>query len=228
MTPLLSRRRLIGAIVLATSLGSGAALSQTGSRVADPLPARDVELAGPGVADGGVRPRVIKIPCCVCAGTTTAITTLSSGSVPWSASGPTGSGMAVASANPAWTTMLSPAHWISPPGNPTAPGTYTYSIHIQLPNCALNGPVEIDGSFLADNTGTLVVDGKTIKSSQGTPNYGFLPGSLTPFSFSLSGSGVHTISLQAVNSDGPTGAVISMVAKRKCPGDPKAGELPNG
>jgi hypothetical protein len=202
MTPFkLSRRGLTG-LLLAASVFSSAVVAQDAERVGRPG-------------------RLPVLPCCKCLGETTT-TNLSTGAVPWSVSSPGSSaqaGTAVAS-NVAWTTMLAPmAQWISPVGNPQTVGVFNYQTQFDARRCTIPSEIVITGKFLADNTATLLIDGNNVISSQGTPNYGFLPGSLTPFSYTIpagSAAGVHTVSLQATNSGGPTGVVVQLTATRKC------------
>lgn len=190
---------------------------------------RPVLVPAQNLTDSAINVRSAKIPCCICAGKDVPITRLSTGGTAvWTVSGPGVSGSTVPSSNAAWTTTAVPgAGWISPVGNPQTPGIYTYTTTINIPKCALDAPVIISGRFLVDNTGTLIVDGTTIISSGGTPNYGFLPASVTAFGpIPISGTGLHTITIKANNSSGPTGVLIELTATRKCPGDPITGELP--
>jgi hypothetical protein len=167
----------------------------------------------------------VPLPCCNCVGESTKAN-LSTGAAAWTVTPPLGASLvAVNAANVAWTTMLSPAaQWISPVGNPTAVGVYTYETKVDLRNCVIPSAVTFEGKFLADNHAVLLVDGKEVKSSQGTPNYGFLPGSLTPFSVTLlaGSTGIHTITIRARNDSGPTGIVVVANATRKCADNPEA------
>jgi hypothetical protein len=124
--------------------------------------------------------------------------------------------------------MLAPiANWISPVGNPQSVGVYNYETRFDARRCTIPSEIVITGKFLADNSATLLVDGQKVISSQGTPNYGFLPGSLTPFSYTIpagSAAGVHTITVQATNAGGPTGVVVQLTATRKCSDKIEKGE----
>jgi hypothetical protein len=165
----------------------------------------------------------VPLPCCKCVGQSTSAN-LSTGTANWTVTGPSTVGITVNAVNEAWTTMLAPAaQWISPLNNPTAVGVYTYETKIDLRSCVIPSAVMIEGKFLADNHAVLLVDGREIKSSQGTPNYGFLPGSLTPFSTTLpaGSTGVHTITVRARNEGGPTGIVVVANATRKCGDNPE-------
>ncbi len=176
--------------------------------------AQDMERAAP-------QKRMTVLPCCKCLGESTTAN-LSTGAVAWTASLPGGSVQTptATASNPAWTTMLAPmAQWISPAGNPTTIGVYNYQTQFDARNCTIPSDITITGKFLADNSGVLLVDGHTVASSVGTPNYGFLPGSLTSFSYTIpagSAAGVHTVTLQAHNSGSFTGIVVQLTATRKC------------
>ena len=165
--------------------------------------------------------RLTIVPCCKCLGEVHTAN-LSTGAAPWTAALPNSSAQAatVPSSNPAWTTMLAPtAQWISPAGNPQTPGVYAYQTQFDARNCTIPSEITISGKFLADNSAVLLVDGHTVASSQGTPNYGFLPGSLTPFSYTIpagSAAGVHTVTVQARNSESYTGVVVQLAVTRKC------------
>jgi hypothetical protein len=192
----------LAAAAFMATLSSGAAMAQD-SRI--PPPPRGV------------------LPCCNCLNEVKTAS-LNTGSLPWTVKGP-GSSTSVAavnSSNAAWTTTVIPtANWISPAGNPTAPGNYVYETRIDLRNCTLNSTVTISGKFLADNVGSVLVDGKPIISSAGTPNYGFLPGSLTNFSYTVAAGGVHTVTINAYNAGGPTGIIAEVTATRTCRGNPE-------
>jgi hypothetical protein len=197
----LSRRKITG-LLLAASIFSSAVIAQDADRIGRPG-------------------RLPVLPCCKCLGETTT-TNLSTGAVPWTASlpgSPAQGGTALA-ANVAWTTMLAPlAQWISPAGNPQTVGVYNYQTQFDARRCSIQSEIVVTGKFLADNSATLLIDGNKVISSQGTPNYGFLPGSLTPFSYVIpagSAAGIHTVTVQATNSSGPTGIVVQLTATRKC------------
>lgn len=165
---------------------------------------------------------VTTVPCCRCIGESnrTVVSTGAPGVV-WTVANPgsTAQGATVPAANQAWTTTVIPnAGWISPVGSPTTVGTFTYRTQIDLRNCAIASTVTISGRFLADNRGTLVINGREIVSSGGTPNYGFLPGSLTPFNYTLPAgtSGIVNIELRGQNIGGPTGIQAEVVVTRQC------------
>jgi hypothetical protein len=194
-------RRSFAGLLVAVTVFSTAVVAQDANR---PLPGR-----------------ITALPCCKCLGETTTAN-LSTGAVPWTASVPGNSAQAptALAANPAWTTMLAPmAQWISPAGNPQTVGVYTYQTKFDARNCTIPSDIVISGKFLADNSAVLLIDDKKVTASQGTPNYGFLPGSLTPFSYTIPASaaaGVHTVTIQATNSSSVTGIVVQLTATRKC------------
>lgn len=190
------------------------------------------------VAPGEGRARTPALKCCNCLGETTTAN-LSTGAVPWTVKvPPSGSvqGTTLAS-NVAWINsplstvsplpQLLPAKWISPVGNPTAVGVYRYETQFNAQKCIIPSEISISGNFLADNTGVLKIDGKTVASSLGTPNYGFLPGSLTPFSYTIpanSSVGIHTVTMEANNIGGPTGIIVQLSVTRKCAPKDKTNE----
>ncbi len=138
---------------------------------------------------------------------------LSTGTAVWSVTTPANvTSTAQNAAYVAWTTMLSPAQWVSPPGSPQNAGVYVYETRFKTHDrCASQS---VSGRFLGDNTVKLYFDGNLIASSQGTPNYGFLPGSVTPFTVSGFGPGVHTLKAEVQNESGPSGLVVE--AEKKC------------
>jgi hypothetical protein len=197
-------RRAAGSLLLGATLMSTASFAQD-ERIAEGLK------------------RLPVLPCCQCIGKEGASLDLSTGAAVWSAILPGGANSATQNAsNPAWTpTTLAPANWISPTSNPTTVGTYTYSIRFDARRCVIPSSITITGKYLADNKGTLLVDGRPVATQLGTPNYGFLPGSVTPFSYTIpaaQASGLHTITLQAENSGGPTGVVVQLSVRRNCDG----------
>lgn len=187
---------------------------------------RPVLVPAQNLTDSAIKVRTTKIPCCICAGKEVPVTSLSTGGTAvWTVSGPGVSGSTVPSSNAAWTTTAVPgAGWISPVGNPQTPGIYTYTTTINIPKCALDAPVIISGRFLADNTGTLTV-GTTSISCISSTNC-FVPPATAFGPITISSPGLHVISFKASNISGPTGVLIELKATRKCPGNPKTGELP--
>lgn len=194
-----------------------------------------IALSSPGQSQEAVRGRATILPCCLCVGGDATTINLSTGAAPWTVtapSGPSGQGTVNAS-NVAWTTTVIPsAQWISPVGNPTTIGDFKYDVSFDARKCIVPSVIVISGKFLADNKGKVLVDGIPIGvSSLGTPNYGFLPGSLTPFSYTIpagSSSGIHTVSLVATNRGDATGIIVELSVTRKCKGNPKTGELGQG
>jgi hypothetical protein len=197
--------RLGSALMLAPAL---LAVTAASAQVAVPRPPR----ATPTV-----------VPCCRCiGGNSTANVSTGQPNATWTVTQPGNPAQTptMPVSNVAWTTTAIPGRaWISPQGNPTTVGTFDYSTTIDVRNCIIGSTVTISGRFLADNRGTVLVDGREVGvSSLGTPNYGFLPGSVTPFSVTLpaGSTGLHTITLRAQNSGGPTGILVEMTVTRQC------------
>lgn len=162
------------------------------------------------------------LPCCNCLNEVKTAG-FNTGNAVWTVKLPSAAIVGTSNAsNAAWTTTTIPAAtWISPAGNPQTQGNYVYQTTVDTRNCTLGSTVTISGRFLADNVGSVLVDGKPIVSSAGTPNYGFLPGSLTSFSYTAPSGGVHTITINAYNAGGPTGIIAEVTATRTCRGNPE-------
>jgi hypothetical protein len=183
---------------------------------------------GPSVKDLAVEAETAIVPppmpnlaCCTRPGQRTSLNLSTGSAAMWSVKLPSGATVPTAnSANVAWTTTVIPtAQWISPVGNPAATGNYVYSTQFDASNCRVRCTITVSGKFLVDNKGVLKVDGVTVASSLGTPMYGFLPGSVTPFSYNIPVvNGVHTITFEAYNQSGPTGADIELLISRLCVG----------
>jgi hypothetical protein len=168
----------------------------------------------------GVRPppppRSIQLPCCRCVDGKKTSINVSTGAVPWNVAFGTGTPQSAGLvSNVSWT-PVPPGKWIGPGSE--VPGNYTYQMPFQVPNCVIPMQVTISGQFAADNTASLYVDTNFVKSLQGTPNYGFLPGSVTPFNWSGTlAPGTHNIKVVVTNSDGPTGLVVAATLTIICP-----------
>jgi hypothetical protein len=205
--------------VIATE--SAAAITDLKDLTAEsPASNTDVGSTTSGAETAIVPPPMPNLACCTRPGQRTTLN-LSTGSASWSVKLPSGATVTTAnSANVAWTTTVIPtAHWISPVGNPATPGNYVYSTQFDASNCRVRCTITVSGKFLVDNKGVLKVDGVTVASSLGTPMYGFLPGSVTPFSYNIPVvNGVHTITFEAFNQSGPTGADIELLISRLCGG----------
>jgi hypothetical protein len=197
----------------------------------------NAQVVGRSASDGPRGNRIPVLQCCQCAGPDApqgAAMALNTGSSLWSVTLP-GSSTPQATApssNAAWTpslgTLLPPAHWISPLGNPTTIGTYSYQTQFDARRCTIPSSITVSGQFLADNKGSIYVDGVFVKSSVGTANYGFLPGSLTSFSYTIpagSSGGIHTVEMRADNTSDVTGVVVQLTIKRNCP---RSIEMSNG
>lgn len=202
MSPTLVTRRMALGAVLALSTVSSTLFAQ--AEIARPRPER-----------------IPSLPCCKCLGESSTLN-LSTGKTNWTASQPGNptQGPTANAANVAWTTsVITTAQWISPVGNPTATGDYTYQTRFNSGNCTIPSMIVVSGKFLADNRATLLVDGVTVATSVGTPNYGFLPGSLTTFTYTIPANlaaGAHNITLVANNQSGPTGVIADVQVTRKC------------
>ncbi len=158
----------------------------------------------------------IRVPCCRCLDGSSQTITLNTRTAPWRVSGPGLPIQPVVAANNAAWAPVPPAGWVAPAGNPTAVGDYTYFIRFIVPNCTIPARVTISGRFGADNSARVFLDQNQIAASQGTPNYGFLPGSITPFS-AVAGPGLHTIRVIVHNSGGPTGMILQGQITFTCP-----------
>jgi hypothetical protein len=137
---------------------------------------------------------------------------LSTGTGGWGLTNPGGSAAALNSAsNVAWS-AVSGGQWVGPGGTSAATGTWTYSRQVRILACPRGNPARLTVSYRADNVGTLRVRDSsnalvTMANQAGTPNYGFLPASLTnhSYTFPVGASGVYTILFEVRNSSGPTG-----------------------
>lgn len=168
-----------------------------------------------------IPPTAVRVPCCRCLDGTTRTIAINSGTSPWQVSNPGAPNVfapAVSATNVAWT-QLPPARWIGPVGGNSATGDYVYQLQIYVPRCVIPATVRIIGHFAADNRARLLHNGNQIAASLGTPDYGFLPGSVTPFTVNNLTAGLHTLQLVVTNSGGPTGAVIRANVTSTCPRD---------
>jgi hypothetical protein len=210
-------RLLAGAILTTSTLAvSVPAFAQGGRTVAQ--------------AEQGVLqpvPQPIRLPCCQCLdGKTLPAINASTGAAPWNVAFGSSAAQPVATASNAAWTPVSPGQWVGPSGS-AAVGDYTYLMPFQVPKCTIPMQVTISGKFAADNSAKLYIDGTFVKASQGTPNYGFLPGSVTPFSWTGALTpGAHAIKMVVTNSSGPTGVVVAATITVTCP-NMNAGENPN-
>jgi hypothetical protein len=86
--------------------------------------------------------------------------------------------------------------------------------------CTIPSSITVSRQFLADNKDSIYADGVFVKSSVSTPNYGFLRGSLTSFSYTIpagSSGGVHTVGMRADNTGDLTGFAVQLTIKGNCP-----------
>jgi hypothetical protein len=201
-TSLAATLLLLGSMPALPAAAQSAAAQETASRVR------------PGQIPGNA----IRIPCCRCLDGSKETIRIDTGAVPWQVSSPGSSAQqtAVGASNAAWTN-LSPAKWVGPPGAPTAQGDYRYQVQIHLPRCIIPGQVTIKGRFAGDNSVKAFFDNAQIAASGGTANYGFLPGSVTPFTATTNAPGLHTLTFVVTNSSGPTGLAVEASITRVCP-----------
>ena len=170
----------------------------------------------PPVSVGGV----VQLPCCKSNGEQQAVN-LSTGTAPWQVTVPTSpsSQAAVPAADPAWA-PVSGADWIGPPGGWDAQGDYTYEVRFEVPHCPIGRDITVNGSFAADNRAAIYVGPSStpVAVSQGTYDYGFLPGSITPFSatFPAAGAGTYVLKAEVSNADGVTGLAVQATVTSRC------------
>jgi hypothetical protein len=189
------------------------------------------------------------LKCCKCIGDEVGPLNLSTGTAAWTVNAPSGgpsSGgiddtsdnpnraisasalLAIPASNSAWASGTG-VPWIGPVGAVQTSGTYTYAIQFDARKCTIPSSIQISGQFLADNSAQLFVDGVPVAVSIGTANYGFLPASLTPFSYTIPtplSAGIHTITVKAYNESGPTGISVQLNVTRKCTKDIEVYEGP--
>lgn len=130
----------------------------------------------------------------------------------WQLKNPAGSLVPLlAVGNVAWS-AVSGAQWVGPGGSLAANGAWVYSRKVRINACPNGRQASLAASWRADNTGTLRVRDAsgtvlTTGNQAGTPNYGFLPASLSnhTFVFPAGASGVYTIEFSVLNTSGPTG-----------------------
>lgn len=114
---------------------------------------------------------------------------------------------------------------MGPQGAPSNTGTYVYETKVRVLQCPKGAPAKLTAQFRADNRGTLTLldpGGTAIASMNqaGTPNYGFLPASLSPagapgvHTWVAPSNGVYTLRLSVDNSGGPTGVAANVVFSR--------------
>ena len=211
-----------------TRLLAGAVLTSSMFATAIPAPAfaQQAPMLVPelGIAKRPVRP--VNLPCCRCLDGKTTTVNASTGTAPWNvAFGSSAAQPVIPASNVSWT-PVPPGQWVGPAGNAVL-GDYTYTMPFQVPKCVIPMQVTISGKFAADNTGKLYIGGNLVKASQGTPNYGFLPGSVTPFTWTgVLTPGPHAITMVVTNTSGPTGVVVAATITVTCP-DLKDGANPN-
>lgn len=200
-----------------------------------------VPIGDPVLVDpGDVRPPPVANPtlrCCRCVGEASQIN-LSTGLAVWTVQSPSAppSGpanptlsplrsllltppvMADPAGNPAWTSLPG-AQWIGPPLSATTVGTYVYDTTFTVEaRCVIPSTVTLSGSFAADNSAAVYIDSNLtpIATSGGTPNFGFLPGSITTFGPITLSPGLHHLKVRVYNQSGATGLIMNAMLVRKC------------
>ncbi len=170
----------------------------------------------------------IRVPCCRCLDGTRQTINLNTRTAPWRVSRPGSSTNqpVVPAGNVSWA-PVPPAGWVGPRGNPTTVGEYTYVLQLYVPHCTIRARVVMSGRFGADNSARLFLNSSQIAASQGTPNYGFLPASITPFTGVLI-PGLNTISVIVRNSGGPTGMILQGQVAITCPREREQGTAAPG
>lgn len=117
------------------------------------------------------------------------------------------------------------AQWVGPQGAPQTAGVFTYETKVRVLKCPNGAPAKLTAQFRADNRGTLTLldpSGAVIATMNqaGTPNYGFLPASLSPggapgvHTWTAPSNGIYTVRLTVQNSGGPTGVAANVVFTR--------------
>jgi hypothetical protein len=161
----------------------------------------------------------IRLPCCLCVDGTSKTFNIDTGTGAWQVATPNSSTFqpVIPAANAAWA-PVPPAGWVGPAGNNKIIGRYPYRLRFWYPpTCLIPARVTITGSFAADNSARLNIDGQFIIASQGPTDYGFLPASVTPFSHTLAPGGLHAITLTVNNAQNVTGMILQGTIWVTCP-----------
>ena len=169
-----------------------------------------VETGGGGASNGG------GIPVLNCSNSPNnpPLVNLSTGQPGWTLTPPSGSAGIVPASNVSWS-VVPGAQWVGP-STPATIGTYIYKTQVKINACPRGRPAQIAVTYRADNTGTLFVNGAQAQTQAGTPNYGFLPASLTTTTVVLpiGASGIQTIELRVQNTGGSTGLSANIQVTR--------------
>lgn len=153
---------------------------------------------------------------------------LSTGQPGWTLKLPNGSASAIVPTPnmvPSPWTAVPGAQWVGPQGAPQTAGTFTYETKVRVLKCPNGNPAKLTAQFRADNRGTLTLidpagNAVTTMNQAGTPNYGFLPASLSPasppgvYSWSAPTNGIYTVRMTVQNSGGPTGVAANALLTR--------------
>ncbi|MBV9884746.1 MAG: hypothetical protein JO276_17185 [Sphingomonadaceae bacterium] len=168
----------------------------------------------------------VRIPCCRCLDGSRQPIEINTRTAAWKVAGPGSSNFqpVAADGNQAWW-PVPPAGWVSPPGHPQSTGDYTYQLQFYIPPCIIPSQVVISGRFAADNRARVFLDQQLVASSQGTPDYGFLQGSVTPFNVTVTTPGLHSLRVVVTNTGGVTGMVMQATIVAICPRDLELSDL---
>lgn len=161
----------------------------------------------------------IKLPCCRCLDGSATEIKIDTGLVPWRVTTPQSSiqqiAVPVASIPGSWTTLLAPAVWIGPPGQPEDIGDYEYELQFYVPNCRIPSDINVIGRAAADNRANIFLD-STSASPPLVP--GFTTGDVTAFTAGpVTGTGIHKLRFVVTNDGGPTGLVVRATIIVRCP-----------
>jgi hypothetical protein len=158
----------------------------------------------------------IKLPCCRCLDGSATEIKIDTGLAPWRVTTPQSQyqqiAVPVASIPGSWTTLLAPAVWIGPPGQPEDVGDYEYELQFYIPNCMIPSDIHVIGQAAADNRANVFLDGG--------PLLAVVPGFTSPTPFTagpVTGTGIHKLRFVVTNDGGPTGLVVRAAIIVRCP-----------
>ena len=167
-------------------------------------------------------------PCCKCLGETTSVDLSTGQSSPIDSKWQLNGGNAYTTPPyPGWITTLTPAKWIqpvaSPTPSPTAPANtvFKYTLQFTVPKCTIPRDVRLQGSFAADNSAKVFLDGNPIASCAGPKCFAATSaGGQAPVALNASISpGNHTLEIQVSNLSGPSGLIVNAQLKTQCKKD---------
>lgn len=158
----------------------------------------------------------IKLPCCRCLDGSSTQVNIDTGLAPWRVTTPQSQfqqiAVPVASIPGSWTTLLAPAVWIGPPGQPEDVGNYEYELQFYVPNCRIPSEIHVIGQAAADNRANVFLDNG--------PLLAVVPGFTSPAPFNggpVTGTGIHKLRFVVTNDGGPTGLVVKAAIIVRCP-----------